>query len=476
MSFFDRVFTYLFPLSLLESTPWLDIWREKERQDFIGTARIFFPITATLYFAHYWLFDLPMKLEPWTDWLLFRLSMLLIAIAAYLYYVFSPNLIRPYRLVAVIACTVFCVSQSWVTVVYPKAPWLYCFVFVIVSALILRTSVLKSCLFAVLVIALQWKGLIAAGLAIPEAVSASGVTLIAILVMRGNYLAEVRYFLLTQENLDAQRRNIELNIEFTDRIKFFIPKQIASRMERFLRERDASVINAIYEVLKPKKRNIACLFSDIRGFTEGSKDLDTFVGESVLPNVKACTDAIESCGGIPRKIGDLVFAYFDDSNAHLNLLRAIAAGMEIAQLNAEQNANYSNAEVKRYILISTGEAIVGNIGGFDSSVEITALGSPVNFLSRLDEATKDPALSERISSSDLIICNKSLELLQNSGVWPDVITIDLSSIGVSIRNFQDQTTIHCLRPTEHNRELLSNLYKKLAKDNSPWNEDRYEAA
>jgi class 3 adenylate cyclase len=473
---FDRVFTYLFPLSLLEPTQWLQIWRENERRDFISTTKIFFPIVAVLYFAHYWLFDLPMQLEPGSSWLLYRVSMVAIALAAYAYYALFPNLLPSYRLVAIAACTVFCVTQSWVAVFYPKAPWLYCFVFVIVSTLILRSSVLKSCLVAIVLIALQWRGLMASGVAIPEALSASGVTLIAITVMRGNYLADIRYFLLTQENLDAQRRNIELNIEFTDRIKFFIPRQIATRMERFLRERDASVINAIYEVLKPKKRQIACLFSDIRGFTEGSKDLDSFVGGSVLPNVKACTDAIESCGGIPRKIGDLVFAYFDDSRVDVNLLRAVVAGMEIALLSAAQNAISSHAEVKRYILISVGEAIVGNIGGFDSSVEITALGSPVNFLSRLDEATKDPALSQRISSSDLVMCDRSLEILKSIGVHPEVSTIDLPSLGVSIRNFQDEKTIHCLRPTEYNRSLMRTFYNQFAVDDSPWNEDGNKVA
>jgi class 3 adenylate cyclase len=476
MLLFDRIFTYLFPLTLLEPTPWLDMWREKERDDFLTTAKMFFPIAATLYLAHYWLFDLPMGLEPGAAWLLYRVSMVAVALIALLYYVYSPLWLRSYRTVAIVACGAFCVSQSWVTAFYPQAPWLYCFVFVIVSSLILRTSVMKSCMFAVVMITLQWPGLMMASVAVPEVISASGVCLIAIIVMRGSYFSDVRLFLLTQENVDAQRRNIELNIEFTDRIKFFIPKQIATRMERFLQQKDASVLNAIYEVLRPRKLEIACLFSDIRGFTEGSKDLDMFIRDSVLPNVKACTEAIEVCGGIPRKIGDLVFAYFDDRSVHLNLLRAVVSGMEIARLNAEQNENSTDSQLKRYILISVGEAIVGNIGGFDSSVEITALGNPVNFLSRLDEVTKYPELSKRISSSDLILCQRSLELLHEIHLYPDVLTIDLSQLGIAIRNFQDQRIIHCLRPSEPNRKLLRDFYNTLRKEGLPGNEDRAQAA
>jgi class 3 adenylate cyclase len=454
----------------------LDIWREKERNDFLAVAKIFFPVVAVLYLAHYWAFDLPMGLEPPAYWLIFRVSMVIVAVAAYAYYSSPLGRVGSYRTVAMVAGAIFCVSQAWVTYYYPEAPWIYCYVFVIVASLILRTSVIKSLIYALLLVALQWPILMKAGVAVPETVSATGVCILAIVAMRGSYLAEIRYFLLNQQNVDAQRRNIELNIEFTDRIKSFIPRQIATRLERHLKDRDTSVLNAIYEVLKPRKREIACLFSDIRGFTEGSKELDAFIRDSVLPNVKACTDAVENNGGIPRKIGDLIFAYFDDSSVHLNLIRAVAAGLEIARINEDQNLSAHNSQIQRYILISVGEAIVGNVGGFDSSVEITALGSPVNFLSRLDELTKHPELRKRLLSSDLVICDKSLRLLHDMNLRPEVTTIDLAKVGVSIRNFQDQTIIHAMRPTEDNRRLLRNFYDRLLGEGWPVNEDRSQAA
>ena len=476
MSLFDRIFTYLFPLSLLEPTPWLGIWKEKERSDFMSVAQIFFPVVAVIYLAHYWAFDLPMGLQPPRDWLLFRLSMVSVASVAYLYYR-SPLASRgPYRAVAMVACAVFSVSQAWVTYFYPEAPWIYCFVFVTVSALVLRTSVVKSAFYAMAIISLQWDPLMKCGVAVPEAVSASGVCLLAIIAMRGNYLGDIRYFLLNQQNVDAQRRNIELNIEFTDRIKSFIPREIAARLESYLQDRDASVLSAIYEVLKPRKRSIACLFSDIRGFTEGSKELDAFINDSVLPNVKACTDAVESNAGIPRKIGDLIFAYFDDRSIHLNLVRAVAAGLEIARINEDQNASSNAAKIQRYILISVGEAIVGNIGGFDSSVEITALGSPVNFLSRLDELTKHPELRKRLVSSDLVMCDQSLRLLHMLDLRPEVQTINLAQLGLAIRNFQDHTIIHAMRPSEENRQLIRTFFDRLSQEGAPLNEDRSQAA
>ena len=458
---FEKVFSYLFPLSLLDTTPWRGIWEEKEKQDFISATKLFFPIAAVLYAGHYWFFDLPMGLQPQERWLTFRASVVAIALVTFLIYLSPFRNIRWYRAPAMVALSIFCYSQARVTVWYPEAPWIYCFVFDVISALSLRASVFKSTSFAAFLIAIQWSSLMEANLTVPEAVSASAVVLIAIMTIRGSYAADIKYFLLNQQNIDAQKRNIELNIEFTDRIKSFIPAEIANRLEDYLRDRSTSVLEAIYGVLKPRRRDIACLFSDIRGFTEGSKNLDSFIRDSVIPNVKACTDALEEFGGIPRKIGDLLFAYFDNQSVHLNLIRAILSGLEVAQINEQHNQSLKNPDIERYILISTGEAIVGNIGGFDSSVEITALGSPVNFLSRLDELTKHPALKGYLQSSDIILCDRSMKLLHELKASPKATPLDLEELGLSIRNFPEVKRIHTMRPSQSNIELFYKLYTHL---------------
>lgn len=477
MQLFDRIFTYLFPLSLLEMTPWANIWKDKEKADFLATAKFFFPFVGVLYAAHYWFFDLAMELEPARHWLVFRISMVGIALIAFLYYASPLSRLRYYRIPAMLASGVFCYFQARVTVWYPDAPWIYCFVFVVISALALRTSVFKSTSFAGAVIALQWPSLMEAGLEIPPAISGSAVSLLAIITIRGSYAADIKYFLLNQQNVDAQRRNIELNIEFTDRLKSFIPAEIANRLEYQLRDRNTSVLEAIYGVLKPRRCEIACLFSDIRGFTEGSKNLDSFIRDSVLPNVKSCTDALEGYGGIPRKIGDLIFAYFDHRSVHLNLLRAILSGLEVAQINEGQNQGQNHSDIERYILISVGEAIVGNIGGFDSSVEITALGSPVNYLSRVDELTKHPLVREQLHSSDIILCGRSIELLEELKLYPTISTLDLQEMNLEIRNFPETTRIHTMRPSAANIKLFHSIYESLAtsKKNN-WDEDTARAA
>ena len=65
--------------------------------------------------------------------------------------------------------------------------------------------------------------------------------------------------------------------------------------------------------------------------------------------------------------------------------------------------NISNSQpVNRHILISFGEALVGNIGGHNSSTNITALGTPVNILSRIDEITKNDNIRSLLDTNSLI--------------------------------------------------------------------------
>ena len=455
----DKFLTYTFPNSLLEGTPWYSAWNEKERKEFVGLAIVFFSIAAAIYISHYYFFDLPTGLEPKKHWFTFRASMTGLCLATVSLYLSPLAKSRYYRLPTVITGLVCCYFQARVSVWYPEAPWLYCFAFIILFTLVLQTSPLKSLLFALAAALIQRQSLLEAGVPSPAITSAFFVTSLMCVAMRTAYISNIRFFLLTQQNTDTQRKNIEMNIEFANRIKSFIPEQIAMRLEHKLSDGRTTVLQAVDEVLRPKKMNIACLFSDIRGFTEESKNLDDYIGELVVPNIKACTQAVENCGGIPRKIGDLIFAYYDNEDQITNVLQSILSGFEISSVNENLNADTRSGEIRRYILISVGEAIVGNIGGFDSSVEITALGSPVNFLARIDEATKTIALGDQLENGDILICEKTYELLDSIQLDLRVRKINLEESGVKIRDFTDQTILYSIKSTEYNRRCIGQYYE-----------------
>jgi class 3 adenylate cyclase len=119
------------------------------------------------------------------------------------------------------------------------------------------------------------------------------------------------------------------------------------------------------------------------------------------------------------------------------------------------NATGTQMPIKRYILISSGDAMVGNFGGLDSSVEITALGSPVNFLSRLDDISKAKGIAELLDPGDLILCKRSVELLQETNLDLRFQEINLKDLGLTIRDFPETTIIYTLKPNDaHYADLL----------------------
>lgn len=464
MNWIDSTITWLFPRLLLEGTDWEHQWETKERQDFIRIARLFFAAVAIGYACHYFFYDRPMDLQPPERWMWFRASLTSLSILTFLYYT-SPwaRSQRLYRLPAIFTTICMPVSQAFVALWIGAEAWVFCFLMIIASSMILRMSALASLLYAGVCIALVTPTLLAASLPINDVISGTIVTLGMISVIRSSYLSDIQNFILNQKDMENQRRILELNSEFMHRLKAFIPSVIATRLEKAIEERGQSVLEASVNVLDAQQRDVACLFSDIRGFTQGSKDLESFISRSVIPEVKLCSDSVEKFYGIPRKVGDLIFAYFDDESVRLNLFRALAAGLEISRHNHDLNATYSDANISRYVLISCGPAVVGNLGGMNSSVEITALGSPVNLLSRIDELTKNPVFAMHLSPGDILLCERSKslidEILAGSEFRFSTDEIDLKAIGLKIRDFPEVTSVYRAEASDKNYDSIMRPYE-----------------
>jgi class 3 adenylate cyclase len=461
MKWFESLVAYLFPTILIEPEDWRQQWEINQRDSFVSIVRIIFPFASVGYLLHYFLFDKPMGLEPLDHWFRFRTITAAILMLCFVFYLSPLSNGRFYKVPAILMCAALCISQAFVAQWYGLEAWVFCFLFVLASVLIIRTTALYSLAFTLVVIAIQAPILMSANVALSNIVSGAIVTTMITVAIRSTYLAEVRHFLLNQEHNDNQSRINELNIEFSNRIASFIPRVIADRLNAFVNRDRMSVLEASVEALRARKCDIACLFSDIRGYTQGSKRLDSFVNESVLPEVKLCADAVENRSGIPRKVGDLLFAYFDSSSIHLNLLRAVISGVEIARVNEAMNETANEMRIKRYILISCGDAIVGNFGGLDSSVEITALGSPVNYLSRLDDLTKNPKVAELLCPGDLIVCERSVSLLRELGISLCFTPIDLSKLGVEVRDFPETRLIYTLKPSDAHYYALLEPYQSI---------------
>jgi class 3 adenylate cyclase len=357
-----------------------------------------------------------------------------------------------------ISGAVFCYFQAKVLLWFEGSVYFYAFGFVIITTVIQKISILKSLAYALALIAIQWSLFIEAGLEPPLLYSATAVALVFVTFARSGYLSEVRYYVANQQNIETQTRIIEMNVEFTDRLRAFLPEEIAGRLFRYVEEQKMSILQAIEEVLRPKEKVVSCLFSDIRGFTKSTQNVGDFLNDAVIPNVKECTNAVEANGGIPRKIGDLIFAYFDHPDPINNLAKCLNAGFDLIEANRRFNESRpKHHNIRRHVLISTGEAIVGNLGGFDSSIEITALGNPVNFLSRVDEVTKHQRIMPLLSGNELILDDESASCISSINQQIEIQRVDLRIIDVSIRDFEETSTLWILRNTQTNRDAVNSI-------------------
>ncbi len=454
MIWIEKVIRTISPHVDLEGSPWIDEWENAQRRVFVRTARGFFPLIALGYVFHFYLFDVPNGLSPVEGWAAYRFTGAVLFAVSAAYYFTDISGAKWYKAPAIAATFFLCVSQAFVTYFYPAAPWLYPYVFVLVSVILLRLNAAQSVVFAAACMATFVPVLVRGGIDLATLLSATTIVLVIVAAVRSSYAFEVSNFLLNKQNAAQQQQNLELQQEFSDRIQSFIPSVIARRIREHVATQKSSVLEASLSVLRAEQKLVACLFSDIRGFTQGSKNLTNFVRESVMPEVKAVSEEIDKLEGIPRKIGDLIFAYYDHPSLCENIVRALLSAIQLARRNRDMNETVATIQIKRYILVSSGEAIVGNLGGLDSSVEITALGSPVNFLSRLDDTTKDPKLADLLAPGDIIVSESSFECLATHGVNIDVKRIDLKKIGVSVRDFPETERIYVLRDSASNEAAL----------------------
>lgn len=142
-----------------------------------------------------------------------------------------------------------------------------------------------------------------------------------------------------------------------------------------------------------EKREVAVLFSDIRGFTAFSNRHES---EEVIASLNAIlgfqADVIEKHGGyVDKYVGDEVVALFEGPERGANAARA-AASIQ-AFLGNESNALFADivSEIPDFkdlrvgIGISMGQVLMGNIGSARRR-EYTVIGDNVNLAARLCNA------------------------------------------------------------------------------------------
>lgn len=183
------------------------------------------------------------------------------------------------------------------------------------------------------------------------------------------------------------KRYIKANLE---------KKKVESTFKRYVAPQvvDKIIKDGIDNIeLGGKKKDIACLFVDIRGFTPMSEALSP---EEVVGILNEYLSLTSSCifnnnGTLDKFIGDATMAIF---NAPLPLddyiFRAVKTAMDIARGSEELSKKLLEKFGKTIsfgIGVNCGPAVVGNIGT-EKRMDYTAIGDTVNTAARLESNAK----------------------------------------------------------------------------------------
>ncbi len=260
-------------------------------------------------------------------------------------------------------------------------------------------------------------------------------------------LVELRDAVKAMERIRALNDQLELR-----------NKLLSETFGRFLSD---EIVHQLLETpdglaLGGKKRELTVMMSDLRGFTAMCERMDPVDLISMLNHyLGEMTDVIQNRGGtIIEFIGDGILAIFGapvQSENHASDAVAAAVEMELRmeEINAWNEARgYPPLEMG--IGISSGEAIVGNIGS-EKRTKYGVIGSLVNLCGRIESYTVGGQVL--ISPKTRDMCTAELTVTQMMAVYPkgvknELILSQITGVGapynvsMRIRNMEPQTLPH----------------------------------
>lgn len=183
--------------------------------------------------------------------------------------------------------------------------------------------------------------------------------------------------LTVRRRLEAERRREE---QEKHRIKELFQRYVAPTVVNRLLSDPSQV------ALGGERREVTVLFADIRGYTTLAEQMPPEELVALLNEYLALmTEAIfENEGTLDKFMGDAVVAFFNAPEPQADhAVRAVRTAQAMQKALAEYRRRRSQEHVVGYgIGISTGEAVVGNIGGAQV-MNYTVIGDAINVAQRL---------------------------------------------------------------------------------------------
>jgi adenylate cyclase len=218
---------------------------------------------------------------------------------------------------------------------------------------------------------------------------------------------------------------------------------IADSGKRLLRQSFAlylapAVIEKMLSSNKPpalggEMRNITVYFSDIADFSSIAEKLPPAeLVAGINEYLSAMTDVIEAHGGfVDKYFGDAIVAVFgaplDDPDHAANAVQAALRCAAWLDVPDRVNAAFGHT-VRQRIGLSSGEALVGNIGS-RRRFNYTVMGDVVNVASRLEGANK-------LYGTTVIASEATVALTGRTFVWRELDAIRVKGRGQTVKIFE----------------------------------------
>ena len=249
-------------------------------------------------------------------------------------------------------------------------------------------------------------------------VAVSGIaTAVYVCIMAYYTYQQARALVLAKSQIQYQR---EQSIALSHKLAKYLSPQVWQSI--FTGERDVR--------LETQRKKLAVFFSDIRGFTELSEEMEP-EGLTDLLNTyftEMSQIALKYGGTIDKFVGDSIMIFFgdptsqgpkNDTLACVSMAREMRKHMTV--LRQKWNSQGIRTPLEIRMGISTGFCTVGNFGA-DNRMDYTIIGKEVNLASRLEElaAPGEILVSYETFSliKDKILCRDKGEITVKGFVRP----------------------------------------------------------
>ena len=453
---------YLVPELSLAAHPARSIWKQNEKNAFLTVVRLLLAFGIGGSIAHYHFVD-PTLSASGPLWFYYRYG--IAALYAVVLLIYCSPRVQHARWYQIPWCLAGLLTAYWQaqTVVWakdvpdydPTAAMLTALAFATVLAVSMRKNIPATLCIAGAVMYVQWPALSAVGYRQGDLVGLAMLTLLFAIMSRAKMVSEIAVLISRANAIRLEKEAIESQMALYQQIKALLPQEIFERIRRFQQTRRVTALEAMDEVLRPQSRLVACIYSDIRSSTKRAKQEEDFVLKGMLPNTKNCTEVVEHYHGIPRLIGDLILTYFDQEQAEDNIILALKAAKDLVEVNRKQNALSSEyTYIERYTIVTFGQAVVGNLGGTNSSVEITSLGDPVNLGARIDALTKEAKFRGYLQLDCIVLSKDAAHVAQHVMPDLDIKCLDLAALDLCIRDYEDDDEICLIYLNDSNTHVI----------------------